>query len=173
MPNLTLFSHLPSFSGICKSNVRNLQISYIRTTNKFDFLCLFMGKWLEILALFSACAILVRTLSFCLDEMTGQMVKTYILGRDYSANEPWPDVIGVAVIFVVSLMFMLGLENTRIFSFMLVISVGTITIVIGVLSNLKGNFSSYKTEELMPKGTLGVSENSKPNILIFNKFYSS
>jgi hypothetical protein len=87
-----------SFPGICRSSVKNLQISYIRTTNKFDFLCLFMGKWLEMLALFSACAILVRTLSYCLDEMTGQMVRTYILGRNYSANEPWPDVSSFKIV---------------------------------------------------------------------------
>jgi uncharacterized membrane protein len=67
-------------------------------------------------------------------------------------------VIGVAVIFLLSLMFILGLENTKIFSFMMALGVVAITMVVGVLSNLKGNFSTYKTEDLMPKGTIGVSE---------------
>lgn len=34
----------------------------------------------------------------------------FLLGRNSSENEPWPDVIGFTIIFVVSVMFMLGLE---------------------------------------------------------------
>lgn len=33
-----------------------------------------------------------------------------LLGRNAPANEPWPDVLGVAVVFLVTGMFMLGLE---------------------------------------------------------------
>lgn len=33
-----------------------------------------------------------------------------LLGRNSPANEPWPDVLGVAVVFLVTGMFMLGLE---------------------------------------------------------------
>lgn len=38
------------------------------------------------------------------------MARIYILGRNAPENEPWPDVIGFAIIFIVSVMFMLGLE---------------------------------------------------------------
>jgi len=31
-------------------------------------------------------------------------------GRNAPANEPWPDVLGVSVVFLVTGMFMLGLE---------------------------------------------------------------
>lgn len=31
-------------------------------------------------------------------------------GRNSSSNEPWPDVLGVTVVFLVTGMFMLGLE---------------------------------------------------------------
>lgn len=49
-------------------------------------------------------------MSVCLDAMTGGMARIYILGRNAPINEPWPDVIGFSIIFVVSVMFMLGLE---------------------------------------------------------------
>lgn len=42
--------------------------------------------------------------------MTGGMARIYILGRNAPTNEPWPDVIGFSIIFIVSIMFMLGLE---------------------------------------------------------------
>lgn len=65
---------------------------------------------MDILTLICACGALARTLSVCLDTMTGGMARIYILGRNAPANEPWPDVIGFSIVFVVSVMFMLGLE---------------------------------------------------------------
>lgn len=65
---------------------------------------------MDILTLICACGALTRTLSICLDAMTGGMARIYILGRNAPENEPWPDVIGFSTIFVLSVMFMLGLE---------------------------------------------------------------
>lgn len=65
---------------------------------------------MDILTLICACGALTRTLSVCLDSMTGGMARIYILGRNAPSNEPWPDVIGFSIIFIVSVMFMLGLE---------------------------------------------------------------
>ncbi|XP_055541457.1 uncharacterized protein LOC129727553 isoform X2 [Wyeomyia smithii] len=144
------------FSGICKSSVKAIQIYYIRTTHRTDFFCLFLAKWMDILALFSACAVLVRTLSSSLDAMTGGLVRMYILGRNSPANEPWPDVIGVAVIFLISAMFMLGLENTKIFSLLMVSGVAVMATVIGVVTALRGNFQQFTTEPILPKGIVGL-----------------
>lgn len=69
-----------SSPGLCKSGTKAVQISYIRTTHRVDFFCLFIAKWMDILALFSACAIVVRTLSSSLDAMTGGVARMYILG---------------------------------------------------------------------------------------------
>lgn len=65
---------------------------------------------MDILTLICACGALTRTLSICLDAMTGGMARIYILGRNAPENEPWPDVIGFSIIFILSVMFMLGLE---------------------------------------------------------------
>lgn len=45
-----------------------------------------------------------------LDAMTGGMARIYLLGRNSDENEPWPDVLGVSVVFLLTVMFMLGLE---------------------------------------------------------------
>lgn len=83
---------------------------YIRATQKVDFFCLFLALWMDILALLAACGALARTLSTCLDAMTGGMARIYLLGRNSPINEPWPDVLGVSVVFLLTIMFMLGLE---------------------------------------------------------------
>ena len=70
-----------------------------------------------------------------------------ILGRNSSPNEMWPDVIGVSVVFLVSGMFMLGLENAQIFSGLMV--GGTIGIICQLLivSWLKGSLDNFHTPE--------------------------
>uniref|UniRef100_A0A182J3A4 Uncharacterized protein n=1 Tax=Anopheles atroparvus TaxID=41427 RepID=A0A182J3A4_ANOAO len=81
MIGMALAALYAAFAGACKSGVKSLQISYIRTTHRVDFFCLFLAKWMDILALFSACAVLVRTLSSSLDAMTGGLARMYILGK--------------------------------------------------------------------------------------------
>lgn len=103
-------------SAFCKSSLNHLQLPYLRATHKFDFFLLFLTIWMDILTLICACGALTRTLSVCLDSMTGGMARIYILGRNAPENEPWPDVIGFSIIFIVSVMFMLGLEVIMSFS---------------------------------------------------------
>lgn len=38
-----------------------------------------------------------------------------LLGRNSSPNEPWPDVLGVAVVIIITVMFMLGLDVSTYF----------------------------------------------------------
>lgn len=104
------------FSAYCKSSLNQLQLPYIRATHKFDFFILFLALWMDILTLICVCGALTRTLSVCFDAMTGGMARIYILGRNAPENEPWPDVIGFSIIFIVSVMFMLGLEVNYIFN---------------------------------------------------------
>lgn len=99
-----------SFIAFCKSSLNHLQLSCLRSTHKFDFFLLFLALWCDILTLICACSALTRTISVCLDSMSGGMARIYILGRNAPENEPWPDVIGFSIIFIVSVMFMLGLE---------------------------------------------------------------
>uniref|UniRef100_A0A182MPR0 Uncharacterized protein n=1 Tax=Anopheles culicifacies TaxID=139723 RepID=A0A182MPR0_9DIPT len=156
MIGMALAALYAAFAGTCKSGIKSLQISYIRTTHRVDFFCLFLAKWMDILALFSACAVLVRTLSSCLDAMTGGLARMYILGRNSPANEPWPDVIGVVVIFIVTGMFMLGLENTRIFGFLMMAGVLLVGTLIVIITGLRGNPGLFRTEPILPKGVVGL-----------------
>uniref|UniRef100_A0A182Y5S5 Amino acid transporter transmembrane domain-containing protein n=1 Tax=Anopheles stephensi TaxID=30069 RepID=A0A182Y5S5_ANOST len=156
MIGMALAALYAAFAGTCKSGIKSLQISYIRTTHRVDFFCLFLAKWMDILALFSACAVLVRTLSSCLDAMTGGLARMYILGRNSPANEPWPDVIGVVVIFIVTGMFMLGLENTRIFGCLMMAGVLLVGTLIVIMTGLRGNPALFRTEPILPKGVVGL-----------------
>lgn len=70
----------------CKSSLRSLQMPYVRATNKFDFGCLFLATWMDALAAMCACAALARTLSACLDAMTGGLARILILGMPNSAG---------------------------------------------------------------------------------------
>lgn len=70
-------------------------------------------------------------------------------------------MIGVVVIFLLSGMFMLGLENTKIFSFLMVSGVLALTTVIGVVAGLRGNFELFTSEAMLPKGVVGVGLQSR------------
>lgn len=98
------------FVALCKSSLNHLQLPYLRATQKFDFFLLFLTVWMDIFTLVCGCGALTRTMSVCFDNMSGGMARIYILGRNAPENEPWPDVIGFSIIFIVSVMFMLGLE---------------------------------------------------------------
>uniref|UniRef100_A0A182KFW5 Uncharacterized protein n=1 Tax=Anopheles christyi TaxID=43041 RepID=A0A182KFW5_9DIPT len=88
--------------------------------------------------------------------MTGGLARMYILGRNSPANEPWPDVIGVVVIFIVTGMFMLGLENTRIFGFLMMAGVLLVGTLIVIITGLRGNATLFHTEPILPKGVVGL-----------------
>lgn len=74
------FTHPPTASS--RSNTKQVQIPYLRTSHRIDFLLFFLGLWMDILALLTACSILARTLSSCLDTMTGGLLRMWILGEE-------------------------------------------------------------------------------------------
>lgn len=94
-----------------------------------------------------ATAVLARTISTCLDAMTGGLARIYILGRNSPENEPWPDVLGVGVVFVVTGMFMLGLENTKMFTILMFGSVIGITCILSGMVWFKGEQKYWKAEK--------------------------
>jgi hypothetical protein len=144
------------FSVFCKNGLKTIQIPYIRATNRIDFLILYLALWMEILSLLAACGALVRTLSTSLDAMTGGLARIYILGRNATDSEPWPDVVGVAIVFLVTGMFMLGLENTKIFSVLMVSGVfGAIAILI-IVTWFQGTMTAWTEGALFPAGMTKV-----------------
>ncbi|KAJ6647283.1 putative cationic amino acid transporter, partial [Pseudolycoriella hygida] len=155
------------FSAICKSSVQNIQMAYLRATQKFDFFCLYLALWLDILTLLTACGALARTLSICLDAMTGGMARIYLLGRNSDENEPWPDVLGVSVVFLLTVMFMLGLENTKVFGVLMATGVVGITIITIALAFIRGNSSEWHNEKILPNGWYGLLSSTALSIFAF------
>lgn len=141
----------------CKSGLNQLQIPYLRASHRSDFLCLFLALWMELLALVATCASFCRTISFCLDAMSGGLVRLYILGRNSSINEPWPDVLGVVIVFIISGMFILGLENSKIFSCLAVTSALGISGLLATVTYLRGNIDTWtRDDNHFPKGLQGI-----------------
>nr|NP_610082.2 torn and diminished rhabdomeres, isoform C [Drosophila melanogaster]AAF53954.2 torn and diminished rhabdomeres, isoform C [Drosophila melanogaster] len=141
----------------CKTSLRSLQMPYVRATNKFDFSCLFLAIWLDALATVCACAALARTLSACLDAMTGGLARILILGRNAPANEPWPDVLGVSVVFLVTGMFMLGLEHSRAFSLILTLGMFGLNAILSAVGWWRGDMLAWSADSyFQPDGISSV-----------------
>ncbi|CRL01568.1 CLUMA_CG014212, isoform A [Clunio marinus] len=111
---------------------------------------------MELLALITTCAAIIRTISFCLDAMSGGLVRIYILGRNSSINEPWPDVLGIVIVFIISGMFILGLENSKVFTVLLISGVLSISGLLAVVTYLRGNIETWLHDNLFPKGLSGI-----------------
>lgn len=78
------------------------------------------------------------------------------LGRNSSINEPWPDVLGVVIVFIISGMFILGLENSKVFSVLMITGVLSISGLLAVVTYLRGNIETWTHDTLFPKGLPGV-----------------
>ncbi|XP_032310930.1 uncharacterized protein LOC6503741 [Drosophila ananassae] len=144
-------------SARCKTSLRSLQMPYVRATNKFDFGCLFLAIWLDALAAMCACAAFARTLSACLDAMTGGLARILILGRNAPTNEPWPDVLGVSVVFLVTGMFMLGLEHSRAFSLILTLGMLGLNAILSAVGWWRGDLLAWSADNyFQPDGISSV-----------------
>ncbi|CAO1359584.1 unnamed protein product [Diamesa tonsa] len=151
----------------CKNGINQIQMPYLRATHQIDFLCLFLALWMELLGLISVSAALARTVSFSLDAMSGGLVRIYILGRNSSINEPWPDVLGVLIVFIITAMFILGLENSKIFSVLMITGVLSISGLLSVVTYLRGNIDAWMNDDLMPKGLPGILSASALLVIAF------
>ncbi|KAG6443731.1 uncharacterized protein LOC115456082 [Manduca sexta] len=82
----------------------------------------FMAMWMTFLSHLVAVAICARILSATADHVTGGRTRRWLFGYETRAlGEPWPDVLGVTVVMIVCAMFMCGLEESMMFTFMLLI----------------------------------------------------
>lgn len=73
----------------------------------------YFGIWMGVLEKMSAAATCARIASATIDYTSGGKFRDFLLGLEsHSLGEPWPDVLGVTIVFVVTLLFMLGLEVT-------------------------------------------------------------
>ncbi|XP_045498578.1 uncharacterized protein LOC123696457 isoform X2 [Colias croceus] len=82
----------------------------------------FMAMWMWFLSHLVAVAVCARILSATADHVTGGRTRRWLFGYETrSLGEPWPDVLGVTVVLVVCAMFMCGLEESMMFTFLLLI----------------------------------------------------
>ncbi|CAH2232845.1 jg16606 [Pararge aegeria aegeria] len=82
----------------------------------------FMVMWMTFLSHLVAVAVCARILSATADHVTGGRTRRWLFGYETRAlGEPWPDVLGVTVVMVVCAMFMCGLEESMMFTFMLLV----------------------------------------------------
>lgn len=79
-------------------------------------------------------------------------------GRNSSIHEPWPDVLGVVIVFVLSAMFILGLENSKVFSVLTITGVLSISGLLASVTYVRGNTDSWTHQEYFPKGLPGVRQ---------------
>lgn len=70
-------------------------------------------------------------------------------------------------------MFILGLENSKIFSVLMITGVLSISGLLSVVTYLRGNIDAWMNDDLMPKGLPGVTNSLKIfsiSIFHFNRF---
>ncbi|CAG9561968.1 unnamed protein product [Danaus chrysippus] len=82
----------------------------------------FMALWMSFLSHLVAVAVCARILSATADHVTAGRTRRWLFGYETrSLGEPWPDVLGVTVVMIVCAMFMCGLEESIMFTFMLLV----------------------------------------------------
>ncbi|KAJ8924593.1 hypothetical protein NQ315_000743 [Exocentrus adspersus] len=110
-----------TISALCGSvsNGSDEQFRRKRLSNTLYFLIL----WLDILTNLVAAATCARLASATVDYISKGHFREFLFGLEqHSLGEPWPDVLGVTIIVVVTLLFMLGLEKSSTISSLLFIA---------------------------------------------------
>lgn len=83
----------------------------VRRTRSGRDLVDFLVLWLDMLTQLCAAATCARTASATMDYMSNGRSRVWLFGYEsHSLGEPWPDVLGVTIVVVVTAMFMLGLD---------------------------------------------------------------
>ncbi|CAH0546707.1 unnamed protein product [Brassicogethes aeneus] len=87
---------------------------------KFSSIFYFFIIWFEILTSLAAAATCSRLASATVDYISRGHFRELLFGiESHSLGEPWPDVLGVTIIVVVTILFMMGLEKSSTISLLL------------------------------------------------------
>lgn len=65
-------------------------------------------------------------------------------------------MLGVVIVFILSGMFILGLENSKVFSVLMITGVLSISGMLASVTYLRGNSDVWQHDNLFPKGLPGV-----------------
>ncbi|XP_072390944.1 solute carrier family 7 member 14 [Diabrotica undecimpunctata] len=108
-------------SGLCSSSTLQPQEQYRK--KKLSDVLEFLILWLDILTDLVAGAACARLASATVDYISKGHFREFLFGMEqHSLGEPWPDVLGVTIIVVVTILFMLGLEKSPTISVLILIT---------------------------------------------------
>ncbi|XP_017775847.1 PREDICTED: high affinity cationic amino acid transporter 1 isoform X2 [Nicrophorus vespilloides] len=112
-----------SFAAL--SGFTNGEKSLSRKKHCSDFID-FLDVWLDILEHLMSAATCARVASATVDYMSQGRLRQWLFGLEtHSLGEPWPDVLGISIVAIVTTLFMLGLEKSS--SFCILLFLGIIT----------------------------------------------
>ncbi|XP_057665328.1 probable cationic amino acid transporter [Diorhabda carinulata] len=108
-------------SGLCSYTTSIPQEQYRK--KKFTDVLEFLILWLDILTNLVAAATCARLASATVDYISKGHFREFLFGMEqHSLGEPWPDVLGVTIIVVVTILFMLGLEGSHTISVLVIVT---------------------------------------------------
>ncbi|KAF7283777.1 hypothetical protein GWI33_023023 [Rhynchophorus ferrugineus] len=107
-----------TLSAICSCTISTNDDQYKR--RRCSNLVSFLIIWLDILMNLVAASTCARLASATVDYISKGHFREFLFGLEqHSLGEPWPDVLGVTIILVVTVLFMVGLERSSTMSFLL------------------------------------------------------
>lgn len=108
-------------SGLCSSSAKEPQEHYRK--KKLSDIVDFLIVWLDILMNLVAGATCARLASATVDYISKGHFREFLFGMEqHSLGEPWPDVLGVTIIVVVTILFMMGLEKSSAISILITVT---------------------------------------------------
>ncbi|KAG5861913.1 hypothetical protein JTB14_010590 [Gonioctena quinquepunctata] len=107
-----------TLSALCGSSPKGSEEQFRK--KKLTDVLYFLILWLDILTNLVAGATCARLASATVDYISKGHFREFLFGMEqHSLGEPWPDVLGVTIVVVVTVLFMLGLEKSSTISSLL------------------------------------------------------
>ncbi|XP_065160788.1 high affinity cationic amino acid transporter 1 isoform X2 [Atheta coriaria] len=142
-----------SFAVLCGSGNAEKQINrhkgVVNTLTFFEI-------WLNVLQHLAAAATCARVASATMDYMSDQRSREWLFGLEsHSLGEPWPDVLGIGIIAIVTALFMLGLEKSHYFCILLFLSIAISFLFFIVVGGYHTDISFWNWKEDFGKRSWG------------------
>ncbi|KAL1517774.1 hypothetical protein ABEB36_001497 [Hypothenemus hampei] len=102
-----------TISALCSCITVPEELDRVSKRNRLNHLLKFLVLWLDILTNLVAAATCARLASATIDYISKGHFREILFGLEqHSLGEPWPDVLGVTIMLVVTALFMMGLEKS-------------------------------------------------------------
>ncbi|KAJ3629609.1 hypothetical protein MTP99_013990 [Tenebrio molitor] len=111
-----------TLSALCGTSLNTTDTTYKK--RKLCDILDFFKIWVEVLEFLAASATCARIASATVDYISNERLREWFLGiESHSLGEPWPDILGVSVVIVLTGLFMLGLERSPLFTALLLLAI--------------------------------------------------